>query len=55
MWIASLPVERYDPERGVFTATDYYTNGNDNPVTVEFDDGLDPFDFLPALKGCIAV
>ena len=45
--VPSLPVERYDPERSIFTATDYYTNGYDNPVTVEFDDGLDPFDFLP--------
>lgn len=45
--ISSMPVERYDPERSIFTATDYYTNGYDNPVTVEFDDGLDPFDFIP--------
>ena len=45
--VSSMPLERYDPERGVFTATDYYTNGYDNPVTVEFDDGLEPFDFLP--------
>ena len=45
--VASYPVERYDPERGVFTATDYYTNGYDNPVTVEFDDGIDPFSFSP--------
>ena len=45
--VPSLPVERYDPERGVFTATDYYTNGYDDPVTVEYDDGLVPFDFLP--------
>lgn len=45
--VYSLPVERYDPERNVFTATDYYTNGYDNPVTVEFDDGLEPFDFIP--------
>lgn len=25
--ISSLPVERYDPKQGVFTATDYYTRG----------------------------
>ena len=43
----SLPVERYDPEQGVFTATDYYTQGYDDPVTVEFDDGLEPFEFFP--------
>ena len=43
----SLPVERYDPEQGVFTAADYYTRGYDDPVTVEFDDGLEPFDFHP--------
>lgn len=45
--VSSQPVERYNPERDVFTATDYYTNGYDNPVTVEFNDGLAPFDFLP--------
>lgn len=45
--ISSYPVEKYDPEQGVFTATDYYTHGYDDPVTVEFDDGLEPFDFLP--------
>ena len=45
--ISSMPVELYDPERGVFTATDYYTNGYHDPVTVEFDDGLDPFKFRP--------
>ena len=45
--VSSQPVERYDPERNIFTATDYYTNGYDNPVTVEFADGLTPFDFLP--------
>lgn len=43
---SSFPVEQYNPEQGVFTATDYYTNGYDNPVTVEFDDGMEPFDFL---------
>lgn len=43
----SLPVERYDPKQGVFTATDYYTHDYDDPVTVEFDDGLEPFDFFP--------
>lgn len=45
--VASFPVELYDPERGVFTATGYYINGDDDPLTVEFDDGLDPFDFHP--------
>lgn len=45
--ISSLPAERYNPERGVFTATDYYTRGYDDPITVEFDAGLDPFDFFP--------
>lgn len=45
--ISSRPVERYDPVKGVFTATDYYSNGYDNPITVEFDDGLEPFDFIP--------
>ncbi|MCM1558778.1 MAG: hypothetical protein NC123_04450 [Butyrivibrio sp.] len=45
--ISSLPAEKYNPEQGVFTATDYYTNGYDDPVTVEFNDGLEPFDFLP--------
>lgn len=45
--VSSRPEERYDPERGVFTATNYYTNGCDDPVTVEFDDGLAPFDFFP--------
>lgn len=45
--VSSYPVERYDPERDIFTATDYYTNGYDNPVTVEFNDGLEPFNFLP--------
>ena len=45
--IFSLPAERYDPEQGVFTATDYYTRGYDDPVTVEFDDGLEPFNFYP--------
>lgn len=44
---SSLPAERYDPKQGVFTATDYYTRGYDDPVTVEFDDGLEPFDFFP--------
>lgn len=44
---SGMPVERYDAEREIITATDYYTNGYDNPVTVEFDDGLAPFDFLP--------
>lgn len=43
----SLPAERYDPKQGVFTATDYYTRGYDDPITVEFDDGLEPFDFFP--------
>lgn len=43
----SLPVERYDPKQGVFTAADYYTHGYDDPVTVEFEDGLEPFDFFP--------
>ena len=43
----SVPAERYDPERGVFTATDYYARGYDDPVTVEFDDGLEPFEFFP--------
>ncbi|MDE6588815.1 MAG: hypothetical protein K2K53_00420, partial [Oscillospiraceae bacterium] len=45
--VSSQPVERYDPERDIFTATDYYINGYDTPVTVEFADGLTPFDFLP--------
>lgn len=36
-------IERYDPEQGVFTVTDCY----DEPITVEFDDGLEPFDFFP--------
>ena len=45
--VSSQPVERYDPERDIFTATDYYTYGYDNPVMVEFADGLAPFDFLP--------
>lgn len=45
--LSSFPVERYDPERGVFTAADYDTRGYDDPVTVEFDDGLEPFDFVP--------
>ena len=45
--LTSYPVEHYDPEQGVFTATDYYTNGSDNPVTVEFDDALEPFAFYP--------
>lgn len=45
--ISSFPVEQYDPDRGVFTATDHYINGYDDPVTVEFDDGLEPFDFFP--------
>lgn len=44
--ISSYPVELYDPDRNVFTATDYYTNGYNNPVTVEFDD-LEPFTFTP--------
>lgn len=44
--ISGLPVEKYDPEQGVFTAA-YYANGYDNPVTVEFNDGLEPFDFFP--------
>ena len=44
--IPSLPVEAYDPERGVFTATNYYPK-YDDPVAVEFDDGLEPFEFLP--------
>lgn len=43
----SLPVERYDPKQGVFTATDYYSHGYDDPVTVRFNDGLEPFDFYP--------
>lgn len=45
--VSSLPVECYDQERDVFTATDYYTNGYDNPVTAEFNDGFIPFDFSP--------
>lgn len=45
--ISSYPVEKYDPERGVITATDYYTQGYDNPITVEIDDGLEPFSFIP--------
>lgn len=48
--ISSMPVERYDPERSVFTATDYYTNGYNDPVTVEFDDGLGPFNFVPYVE-----
>ncbi len=40
-------IERYDSEQGVFTATDYNTSGYDDPVTVEFDDGLEPFVFFP--------
>ncbi len=36
-------IERYDSEQGVFTVTDCY----DEPITVEFDDGLEPFDFFP--------
>lgn len=43
----SRPTEQYDPEQGVFIATDYYISGYDDPVTVEFDDGLEPFDFFP--------
>lgn len=44
-----VPVEGYDPERGVFTATLCITSGDDGPVTVdiEFDDGLEPFEFFP--------
>lgn len=38
------PVEQYDPKQGVFTAI-YTINGD--PVTVEFDDGLEPFEFFP--------
>lgn len=45
--IFSLPAERYDPNQGVFTAVNYYTNGYDNTVTVTFDDGLEPFEFYP--------
>lgn len=45
--IAGFPAERYDPELGVFTAVDYDTHGYDNPVTVTFDDGLEPFEFYP--------
>ncbi len=45
--VSSLPVERYDPERDIFTATDYYINDYDNPMTAEFNDGLYPFDFIP--------
>ena len=44
--ISSLPVERYDPERDIFTAT-YYDSDSDTTVTAEFDDGLIPFEFLP--------
>ncbi len=40
-------IERYDSKQAVFTATDYNTSGYDDPVTVEFDDGLEPFDFFP--------
>ena len=42
--VPSMPLERYDPERGVFTVTGYDYDG---PVTVEFDDGAEPFDFFP--------
>lgn len=45
--VASYPVELYDPEKGVITATDYYSNGYDDPVAVEIDDGLEPFGFYP--------
>lgn len=45
--ISSRPAERYDPDLGAFTAVDSYTHGYDNPVTVTFDDGLEPFDFYP--------
>lgn len=45
--VSSYPAERYDPEQGVITATDYYTRGYDDPVTVEIDSGLEPFDFSP--------
>ena len=45
--IDSLPVEQYNPEKGVFTATNYYINGYDEPVTVELEDGLEPFEFFP--------
>ena len=44
--ISSLPVECYDPERDIFTAT-YYDRDADTTVTAEFDDGLIPFEFLP--------
>ena len=36
-------IERYDAKQGVFTVTDCY----DDPITVEFDDGLEPFEFFP--------
>ncbi len=45
--IPSVPVEKYNSEEGVFTATDYYTNGYDNPIIVKFNDGLEPFNFHP--------
>lgn len=45
--IPNFPVEQYDPEQGVFTAADYDTNGYDDPIVVEFDDGLEPFEFFP--------
>lgn len=44
--IPSGPVEQYNPERGVFIAADYAANGYDNPIVVEFDDGLEPFEFF---------
>ncbi len=44
--ISSLPVEHYDPERDIFTAT-YYDSDSDTMVTAEFDDGLIPFAFIP--------
>ena len=44
--ISGMPMERYDPERGVFTAA-YSLNGSDDPATAEFDDGVNPFSFSP--------
>ena len=44
--ISGMPMERYDPERGVFTAA-YSLTGSDDPATAEFDDGVSPFSFSP--------